>query len=324
MAPLFLFLASSLNVELVYIILTSLVKFTQLQCDENEIVEEGEKSTLFIKEIAIADPNRWTNSAKMEDYIQNKYVIGRRLKRKFSSQTERQPSSVSDAPPQMPQINLQSNVKVTFHQKHLFMETFKEYFADSEVIERSLSPDMNRDQVFKAGEGAGRSGSFFFHSHDGKFIIKTISKGELELLLRILPALSQHYKRNPDSLISKTFGAFTVKTDSTKEVHLVLMENTLQIKNKKGLEYIFDLKGSLVDRKTKGKTTSSTTLKDQNFLLAAQAVPEFIKLSEPTRKKLLNAVKSDVDFLAGLGLMDYSLLLGIERLQDEDVDLFSS
>ena len=30
MAPLFLFLASSLNVELVYIILTSLVKFTQL------------------------------------------------------------------------------------------------------------------------------------------------------------------------------------------------------------------------------------------------------------------------------------------------------
>ena len=81
--------------------------------------------------------------------------------------------------------------------------------------------------MFKAGEGAGRSGSFFFHSHDGKFIIKTISKGELELLLRILPALSEHYKNNPDSLISKTFGAFTVKTDSTKEVHLVLMENTL-------------------------------------------------------------------------------------------------
>ena len=149
------------------------------------------------------------------------------------------------------------------------METFSEYFVDPEVIERSLSPDMNRDQVFKAGEGAGRSGSFFFHSHDGKFIIKTISKGELELLLRILPALSEHYKNNPDSLISKTFGAFTVKTDTISEVHLVLMENTLQIKNKRGLQYIFDLKGSLVDRKVKGKTTSSTTLKDQNFILAS-------------------------------------------------------
>ena len=74
------------------------------------------------------------------------------------------------------------------------METFKEYFADAEKLENSLSTESNRDQVFKAGEGAGRSGSFFFHSHDGKFIIKTISKGELKLLLEILPNLAEHYK----------------------------------------------------------------------------------------------------------------------------------
>ena len=56
------------------------------------------------------------------------------------------------------------------------METFKEYYSDERVIEESLSPANNRDQVFKAGEGAGRSGSFFFFSHDRKFIIKTMSK----------------------------------------------------------------------------------------------------------------------------------------------------
>ena len=84
----------------------------------------------------------------------------------------------------------------------------------------------------------------------------------MKLLLTILPDLAEHYKSNPDSLIAKTLGAFTVKTDSTDDVHLVVMENTLQLKNKSGLKYIFDLKGSLVDRKTKGKTTSSTTLKD--------------------------------------------------------------
>jgi len=43
----------------------------------------------------------------------------------------------------------------------------------------SLSPKFNRDMVFKAGEGAGRSGSFFFFSHDRKFIIKTMTKEEL-------------------------------------------------------------------------------------------------------------------------------------------------
>ena len=66
------------------------------------------------------------------------------------------------------------------------METFGEYFVDASIIEKSLSPEANRDQVFKAGEGAGRSGSFFFFSHDSKFIIKTMTKGELQLMLGIL------------------------------------------------------------------------------------------------------------------------------------------
>jgi hypothetical protein len=42
-------------------------------------------------------------------------------------------------------------------------------------INTSLSVEFNRQNVFKAGKGAGRSGSFFFFSHDKRFIIKTIS-----------------------------------------------------------------------------------------------------------------------------------------------------
>ena len=163
------------------------------------------------------------------------------------------------------------------------MSTFKEYFESYDIIQQSLSPNLNRDQVFKAGEGAGASGSFFFHSHDSKFIVKTITDGELKLFMKMLPDLVQHYNKNPDSLIAKIFGAFTVKTDSTHEVHLILMENTLQLKNASGLEYIFDLKGSLVSRQVKGKITSSTTLKDVNFLIAKKADPNFIKLEKKTR-----------------------------------------
>jgi hypothetical protein len=40
--------------------------------------------------------------------------------------------------------------------------------------------------IFKAGEGAGKSGSFFFFSHDHRFIIKTMSSGELKLISKIL------------------------------------------------------------------------------------------------------------------------------------------
>ena len=150
-----------------------------------------------------------------------------------------------------------------------FMETFKDYFQSPEVLYKSLSPKFNRDMVFKAGEGAGKSGSFFFFSHDKKFIIKTMTNGELKLLLRILPSLAEHYKKVPDSLLAKKLGVFTVKRRGVQAVHIMLMENTLQLKNSSQLKYIFDLKGSLVDRKVKGKTKATTTLKDINFLMAA-------------------------------------------------------
>ena len=115
-----------------------------------------------------------------------------------------------------------------------------------------------------------------------------MTKNELDLMLKILPQLSQHYKRNQDSLLAKIFGIFTVKTNATNMVHLMLMENTLQLKNPDGLKYIFDLKGSLVDRKTKGKVTSSTTLKDINFLLASSDHPEdFVNISDAAKRKLM-------------------------------------
>lgn len=66
--------------------------------------------------------------------------------------------------------------------------------------------------VFKAGEGAGRSGSFFFFSHDRKFIIKTMTNSELGLFLNKLPAFIKHYQSNKRSIIAKIFGVFTVKT----------------------------------------------------------------------------------------------------------------
>ena len=53
-------------------------------------------------------------------------------------------------------------------------------------IKESLSLKINRRQVFKAGEGAGASGSFFFFSKDKRLIIKTIKRDEKKVLLSIL------------------------------------------------------------------------------------------------------------------------------------------
>ena len=48
--------------------------------------------------------------------------------------------------------------------------------------------------VFKAGLGAGKSGSFFFFSHDSKFIIKTVKDDEMVVLMNMLEDYLEHLK----------------------------------------------------------------------------------------------------------------------------------
>lgn len=87
---------------------------------------------------------------------------------------------------------------------------------------------------------------------------------------------------------------FTVKADSFNEVHVVLMENTLRLKNPVNLKYIFDLKGSTVDRVVKGFTKPSTTLKDLNFLVAAEKIEDFTSMGAKLRHQLSKAIRKDV------------------------------
>ena len=74
-------------------------------------------------------------------------------------------------------------------------------------------------------------------------------------------------------------------------MHIMLMENTLRLKNPAQLKYIFDLKGSLVDRKVKGVTKPSTTLKDVNFLMAAAKHKNFTKQTRKDRAMLRSTMR---------------------------------
>lgn len=73
----------------------------------------------------------------------------------------------------------------------------------------SLDVNKNRKMIFKAGESAGKSGSFFFFSHDNKFIIKTLKGNEKQLLINILDEYIKHLKENENkSLMARLFGIF--------------------------------------------------------------------------------------------------------------------
>ena len=62
----------------------------------------------------------------------------------------------------------------------------------SDVIQ-SLNIQDNIQNVFKAGEGVGQSGSFFFFSKDNKFLIKTMRGSEKKILLNMLDDVIAHF-----------------------------------------------------------------------------------------------------------------------------------
>ena len=93
------------------------------------------------------------------------------------------------------------------------------------------------------------------------------------------------------------------------------MENTAQIKNPNQLKYVFDLKGSLVNRNVEKQEKPSTTLKDQNFIDMG------IKTDfGPNKQNILFTIRNDVELLRSLNIMDYSLLLIAENKQSNKAD----
>lgn len=88
----------------------------------------------------------------------------------------------------------------------------------------SLHVEKNRRRLFKAGEGAGQSGSFFMHSFDSRLIIKTLRGSERRNLLNMLPDMIEHFKETKNkSLLCRIYGVYTIKTSFYEPVDIILM-----------------------------------------------------------------------------------------------------
>lgn len=134
-------------------------------------------------------------------------------------------------------------------------------------ILNSLDAVKNRQQVFKAKESAGKSGSFFFFSFDKRFLVKTMNNAELAVFIDCLPEYVKFLRKNPDSLIARIYGVYTVQMEDIVPVHLLLMSNAAQAG--KAINYCFDLKGSIINRNVEERhITPGCTLKDVNLLVA--------------------------------------------------------
>ena len=115
-----------------------------------------------------------------------------------------------------------------------FVEIGSEYFkiirnirgVEKNVILHSLNTKFNIESLLKVKEGKGKSGSFFFYSHDKRLIIKIIQYEEKHSFKRMLSKYCKHLESNPNTLLSIIYSLFSLKVPGMAKVYAIVFQNS--------------------------------------------------------------------------------------------------
>ncbi|KAF9942790.1 Phosphatidylinositol-4-phosphate 5-kinase [Mortierella alpina] len=163
----------------------------------------------------------------------------------------------------------------------------------------------------------GKSGSFFYFSQDYRFIIKTIHHAEHKFMRKILKDYFNHVKQNPHTLLCRFFGLHRVKLPHGKKIHFVVMGNVFP--PNRDIHETYDLKGSTLGRAISDEELNNNpraTQKDLNWVNRNRK----LELGPEKRHLFVEQTKRDVELLARLNIMDYSLLIGIHDIERGNKD----
>uniref|UniRef100_A0A8D0CGK2 Phosphatidylinositol 5-phosphate 4-kinase type-2 alpha n=1 Tax=Scleropages formosus TaxID=113540 RepID=A0A8D0CGK2_SCLFO len=165
----------------------------------------------------------------------------------------------------------------------------------------------------------GRSGARFHTSYDKRYVIKAISSEDVAEMHNILKKYHQFIVEcHGNTLLPQFLGMYRLTVDGD-ETYMIVTRNVFS--HRLVVYKKYDLKGSTVAREAsdKEKAKELPTYKDNDFINDGQKV----YIDENNKKVFLEKLKRDVEFLAQLKLMDYSLLVGIhdvERAEQEEVE----
>ena len=234
--------------------------------------------------------------------------------------------------------------------------TFQKLRQIGEIDENHYLECISQPTHEKLSEG--KSGAFFFLCGDGEIVVKTVEKEEAMTLLSILDQYVTHLINNPHSLLVRFLGLHSIKMYGN-EFYFVVMRNIFPQQDPKSGERIhlnekYDIKGSWIQRNASmpdpgkfctcrhcgedfieggpmgsnsgssllGSTDMCTevvggheamvTLKDNDLIAKIRLYPE-------DAFQIIDTLYSDSDALCAMGVMDYSLLVGVRHAR-YDVD----
>uniref|UniRef100_A0A8C3HPJ4 Phosphatidylinositol 5-phosphate 4-kinase type-2 alpha n=1 Tax=Chrysemys picta bellii TaxID=8478 RepID=A0A8C3HPJ4_CHRPI len=197
--------------------------------------------------------------------------------------------------------NMPSHFKFKEYCPMVFRNLRERFGIDDQDFQNSLTRSAPL-----ANDSQARSGARFHTSYDKRYIIKTITSEDVAEMHNILKKYHQYIVEcHGITLLPQFFGMYRLTVDGV-EIYMIVTRN------------VFSHRLS-VYRKYDLKAKELPTFKDNDFINDGQK----IYIDENNKKVFLEKLKKDVEFLAQLKLMDYSLLLGIhdvERAEQEEVE----
>ncbi|XP_077969225.1 phosphatidylinositol 4-phosphate 5-kinase-like protein 1 [Styela clava] len=176
-----------------------------------------------------------------------------------------------------------------------------------------ICPDDNEIKYLEFVSNS-KSGQNFFLSNNKQLMIKTHTRNEKNFFLKILPSYINHLKRYPHSLIVRYLGLYKITISKHDPVYFIVMQSILYPDER--INQRFDLKGCQAGRFTKEQNNDQneiiTVLKDMNF--------EETKIFLGSQSSWFDLqIQHDTEFLRSLRVIDYSLLIGVQSLHQEEI-----
>ncbi|KAG3269121.1 phosphatidylinositol 5-phosphate 4-kinase type-2 beta isoform X3 [Ictidomys tridecemlineatus] len=211
--------------------------------------------------------------------------------------------------------NLPSRFKFKEYCPMVFRNLRERFGIDDQDYQNSVtrSAPINSDSQ-------GRCGTRFLTTYDRRFVIKTVSSEDVAEMHNILKKYHQFIVEcHGNTLLPQFLGMYRLTVDGV-ETYMVVTRNVFS--HRLTVHRKYDLKGSTVAREAsdKEKAKDLPTFKDNDFLNEGQK----LHVGEESKKNFLEKLKRDVEFLAQLKIMDYSLLVGIhdvDRAEQEEMEV---
>lgn len=203
--------------------------------------------------------------------------------------------------------------------KIFFAEQFDAVRRKCGVADRIVE---SLSRCLKWDSKGGKTNSLFLKTLDDRFILKSLSPVETQAFLKFAPnyfqIMSEAFFHELPSVIAKMLGFYQIVIKNPVNGieynwYLLVMENLFYDRSP---TRIFDLKGSMRNRKINATGERNEVLLDENMVEFIYESPLFAR--EHSKKLLRSSVHNDTLFLARQNVMDYSLMIAIDDTHQKE------